>query len=81
MANIHSIDSLKELNLKFLAEITKLRKENAEVKAENIEIKAENIKLRYALKKYKVKFTNLKQRNKEKTNLIVKLDDDIRKIR
>ncbi|RIA99099.1 hypothetical protein C1645_811835 [Glomus cerebriforme] len=51
------IDSLREINLKLLAEITELRKENAKVKAENIE------------------------RDKEKTTLIAKLDDDIRKIK
>ncbi|CAG8670223.1 9221_t:CDS:2, partial [Funneliformis mosseae] len=30
---------------------------------------------------HEVRFTNLKQRDKEKTNLIAKLDDDIRKIK
>jgi len=33
------IDSLREINLKFLAEVTKLRKENAKVKAENVKLK------------------------------------------
>ncbi len=46
------IDLLKEINLKFLAEITELKKKNAEVKAENV-------KLKYALKKYKVRFMSL----------------------
>src|SRR4051794_3792530 len=81
MANTHSIDSLRELNSKLLAEITELRKENAEVKAENIEVKAENVKLRRALEEHEARFTNLEQRDKEKTNLIAKLDDDIREIK
>src|SRR6185437_14724168 len=81
MANSHSIDSLRELNLKLLAKITELRKENAEVKAENIKVKAENVKLRHALEEHEARFTNLEQRDKEKTNLIAKLDDDIREIK
>ena len=75
------IDSLKEINSKLLAEISELRKENAEVKAENIEVKAENAKLKHALEEHEARFTNLEQRDKEKTTLITKLDDDIRKIK
>ncbi len=78
MINIHSINLLRKLNLKLLVKITKLKKKNAEVKAENIEVKAENKKLRCTLKEHKVRFINLEQRNKEKINLIIKLDDDIR---
>ena len=81
MANTHFIDSLRELNLKLLAEITEFRKENAKVKVENIEVKAENVKLRYALKEHEVRFTNLEQKDKEKINLIAKLDNNIRKIK
>lgn len=44
-------------------------------------VKAKNVKLKYALKEYKAKFINLKQRDKEKTILIAKLVDDIRKIK
>ena len=75
------IDSLREINLKLLAEITELRKENAEVKAENIEVKAENAKLKHALEEHEARFTNLEQRDKEKTNLIAKMDDDIKEIK
>src|SRR6185369_742464 len=96
MSNTQSkIDSLKELNSKLLAKISELRKDNAkvkakydeamgeisEVKAENIEVKAENIKLRQALEEHEARFTNLEQRDKEKTNLIAKLDDDIKEIK
>ena len=81
IANTHSINSLRELNLKLLAEITKLKKENAKVKVENIKVKVKNIKLRHALKEHKARFTSLEHKNKEKTNLITKLDDDIRKIK
>src|SRR3954451_21381305 len=68
------IDSLREINSKLLAEITELRKENAEVKAENV-------KLKHALEEHEARFTNLEQRDKEKTNLIAKLDDDIKEIK
>ena len=75
------IDSLRGINSKLLAEITELRKENAEVKAENIEVKAENVKLKHALEEHEARFTDLEQRDKEKTNLIAKLDDDIKEIK
>ena len=40
ISNIQSkIDSLKELNSKLLAEISELRKENAEINAENTKLK------------------------------------------
>ncbi|CAB4398851.1 unnamed protein product [Rhizophagus irregularis] len=75
------IDSLREVNSKLLAEITELRKENAEVKAENIEVKSENAKLKHSLEEHEARFTNLEQKDKEKTNLIAKLDDDIKEIK
>src|SRR3954453_3754365 len=81
LSNMQSIDSLRELNAKLLAEICELRKENAEIKAENIEVKAENAKLKHALEEHEARFTNLEQRDKEKTTLIAKLDDDIREIK
>ena len=68
------IDSLREINSKLLAKITELKKENAEVKAENV-------KLKHALEEHEARFTNLEQRDKEKTTLIAKLDDDIREIK
>ena len=75
------LDSLRQ-------RIIELEAENAEVKAkyikvmdENAEVKAENAKLRCALEEHEARFTNLEQRDKEKTNLIAKLDDDIREIK
>src|SRR5215204_5840684 len=68
--------------------ITELEAENAEVKAkyikvmdENAEVKAENAKLRCALEEHEARFTRLEQRDKEKTNLIAKMDDDIKEIK
>ncbi|RHZ78411.1 hypothetical protein Glove_165g8 [Diversispora epigaea] len=49
--------------------------------AENNKVKAENVKLKQALEEYEARFTNLEQRDKEKTNLIAKLDDDIKEIK
>ncbi|CAG8809767.1 1003_t:CDS:2, partial [Racocetra persica] len=40
-----------------------------------------NVKLRRALEEHEARFTNLEQRDKEKTNLIAKLDDDIKEIK
>uniref|UniRef100_U9TT03 Uncharacterized protein n=1 Tax=Rhizophagus irregularis (strain DAOM 181602 / DAOM 197198 / MUCL 43194) TaxID=747089 RepID=U9TT03_RHIID len=70
------LDSLRQ-------RIIELEAENAEVKAkyikvmdENAEVKAKNAKLRCALEEYEARFTRLEQRDKEKTNLISKMDDD-----
>src|SRR3989440_559007 len=75
------LDSLRQ-------RIIELEAENAEVKAkyikgmdENAEVKAENAKLRCALEEYEVRFTRLEQRDKKKTNLIAKMDDDIKEIK
>src|SRR5436305_3719833 len=52
LSNMQSIDSLRELNFKFLAEIAELRKENAEIPElrekllKFAEVEAENAKLR-----------------------------------
>ncbi|CAI2202145.1 905_t:CDS:1, partial [Funneliformis geosporum] len=48
---------------------------------ENAEVKAENAKLRCALEEHEARFTRLEQRDKEKTNLIAKMDDDIKEIK
>ncbi|PKB93504.1 hypothetical protein RhiirA5_507949 [Rhizophagus irregularis] len=48
---------------------------------ENAEVKAENAKLRCALEEHEARFTRLEQRDKEKTNLISKMDDDIKEIK
>ena len=42
---MQSIDSLRELNAKLLAEIGELRKKFAEIEDENGELKNENVKL------------------------------------
>ncbi|RIA87205.1 hypothetical protein C1645_740298 [Glomus cerebriforme] len=75
------LDSLRQ-------RIIELEAENAEVKAkyikvmdENAEVKAENAKLRCALEEHEARFTSLEQRDKEKTNLIAKMDDDIKEIK
>src|SRR5437763_13058346 len=75
------LDSLRQ-------RIIELEAENAEVKAkyikvmdENAEVKAENGKLRCALEEHEARFMRLEQRNKEKTNLIAKMDDDIKEIK
>ncbi|POG81167.1 hypothetical protein GLOIN_2v1763795 [Rhizophagus irregularis DAOM 181602=DAOM 197198] len=52
-----------------------------EKKKENAEVKAENVKLKHALEEHEARFTNLEQRDKEKTTLIAKLDDDIKEIK
>ncbi|PKY59176.1 hypothetical protein RhiirA4_550285, partial [Rhizophagus irregularis] len=64
------------------------RAENAEVKAkyikvmdENAEVKAENAKFKCVLEEHEARFTRLEQRDKEKTNLIAKIDDDIKEIK
>ena len=75
------LDSLRQ-------RIIELEAENAEVKAkyikvmdENAEVKAENAKLRCVLEEYEARFIRLEQRDKEKTNLIAKMDDDIKEIK
>ncbi|CAG8766255.1 11664_t:CDS:10, partial [Gigaspora margarita] len=45
------------------------------------EVKADNVKLKHALEKYEARFVNLEQRDKEKTCLIAKLDDNIKEIK
>ncbi|CAB4400891.1 unnamed protein product [Rhizophagus irregularis] len=48
---------------------------------ENAKIKAENAKFRYTLEEHEARFMRLKQRDKEKTNFIAKMDDDIKEIK
>jgi transposase-like protein len=45
LSNMQSIDSLRELNTKLLAEIAELRRENAEIKIENDELKDKNTEI------------------------------------
>ena len=78
MSNTQSIDSLRELNVKLLAEITELRKKFAEIESENAEIpelrrkvadvEAENAKLRQIIEenaKRDVRVKELEQKNTE----------------
>ncbi|CAB5368266.1 unnamed protein product [Rhizophagus irregularis] len=78
MSNTQSIDSLRELNVKLLAEITELRKKFAEIESENAEIpelrrkvadvEAENAKLRQIIEenaKHDVRVKELEQKNTE----------------
>ncbi|RHZ74198.1 hypothetical protein Glove_227g120 [Diversispora epigaea] len=69
-----TINTLKELNSRFVSEITKLRKENVEilelkkkfskVEAENIKLRVENVKLKQALEEYEFRFVKLEQNDK-----------------
>ncbi|RIB22355.1 hypothetical protein C2G38_2174180 [Gigaspora rosea] len=70
-----------KLNSKSITIIAELRKENTEIKIENIKLKAKNIKvkaknekLKQILEKHGARFTNLKQKDKETTDLIAKLE-------
>jgi len=70
------------------SKIDVLRQENAKLLAENIKVKAENAKLRRAMEEHArreaenaVRLANLEQSDKEKTELIVKLNYDIREIK
>ncbi|RHZ49854.1 hypothetical protein Glove_510g16 [Diversispora epigaea] len=76
-----TIDLLRELNSDLVHQIAELRKKFVEVEAENIEVKAENAKLRQNMEEYEIRFAKLEQNDKEKTNLIAKLDDDIKGIK
>ncbi len=49
--------------------------------AENTKLRNENAKSKQALEVYEARFANLEQKDKEKSILIVKLDDDIKEIK
>ncbi|CAG8698312.1 98_t:CDS:2, partial [Gigaspora rosea] len=71
MANTESkIDLLAEENSKLLAEISELRKENAEIKAENTKLKQDKEDI-------EARFAKPEQSDKEKTDLIAKLECDV----
>ncbi|RGB25268.1 hypothetical protein C1646_771985 [Rhizophagus diaphanus] len=63
------------------SELEILRQRITELEAKYIEAIDENEKLRRALEEHDARFTNLEQRDKEKTSLIAKLDDDIKEIK
>ncbi|RIB21191.1 hypothetical protein C2G38_1125416 [Gigaspora rosea] len=74
MANIQSKDDLlRELNYKLVAEIDKLRKENAEIpelKKKCAEIEAENIKLKQIIEEnavLKIRFEELEKKHQTDT--------------
>ncbi|PKK69251.1 hypothetical protein RhiirC2_866850 [Rhizophagus irregularis] len=64
---MHSIDSLRELNAKLLAEIAELRKENAEIRVKNDELKdnAEVPNLRRKLAEFESEKVELKAKINE----------------
>ncbi|RIB09719.1 hypothetical protein C2G38_2044084 [Gigaspora rosea] len=64
------IDLLAEENSKLLAEISELRKENAEIKAENTKLKQDKEDI-------EARFAKPEQSDKEKTDLIAKLECDV----
>ena len=78
LSNIQSeldwVDSLKQRVVELLAE-------NAEIKAKNAKVKAENAKLRQAMEENEARFVKLEQNDKEKAELIAKLNCDVRKIK
>ncbi|CAG8758657.1 2671_t:CDS:1, partial [Cetraspora pellucida] len=66
--NIHFIDLLKELNVRFLVEIAELRKENVEIKVKNTKLKDKNAEV-LDLKR---KFTEIEFKKVELKTRIVK---------
>src|SRR6266496_811161 len=75
------LDSLRQRIIEIEAENAEVKAKYIKVMDENVEVKAENAKLRYALEEHEARFTRLEQRDKEKTNLIAKMDDDIKEIK
>ncbi|GBB91689.1 hypothetical protein RclHR1_19040012 [Rhizophagus clarus] len=75
------LDSLRQRIIEFEAENAEVKAKYIKVMDENAEVKAENAKLRCALEEHEARFTRLEQRDKEKTNLIAKMDDDIKEIK
>jgi predicted nuclease with TOPRIM domain len=85
MSNAQSIDSLRELNAKLLAEIAELRKENAEIPelSEKLlrfaEVEAENAKLRQIIEenaRRDVRVEELEQKNTELEARLAILEQD-----
>src|SRR5437660_42050 len=68
------IDSLRELNDKLLAEISELRRENAEVKAENTKLK-QAIEANAELK---TRFEELEKKNKTDTSNLIAENAELR---
>ena len=71
------IDSLQELNSKLLAEISELRKENADVKAENTKLKQameENVELKSRVEELEKNRTDSDAENVELRARVMKLE-------
>ena len=76
------IDSLQELNSKLLAEISELRKENADVKAENTKLKQameENVELKSRIEELEKNRADSDAENVELRARVMKLEQDFRK--
>src|SRR5581483_9667355 len=75
------LDSLRQRIIELEAKNAKVKAKYIKVMDKNAEVKAENAKLKCALKEHEARFMRLKQKDKEKTNLIAKMDDDIKEIK
>ncbi|CAG8727239.1 1645_t:CDS:1, partial [Cetraspora pellucida] len=74
--NIHTIDSLRELNAKLLTEIAKLRKENdkiPELEKKFAEVEAENAKLKQIIEKNAMRDVRVKELEQKNTELEARL--------
>ncbi|CAG8552100.1 3596_t:CDS:1 [Ambispora gerdemannii] len=71
------IVELRAENASFMGENSVLSGENAKVKTENAEVKTENAKLRRAMEENTARPAKLEQSDKEKAELIAKLNCDI----
>ncbi|RIB17009.1 hypothetical protein C2G38_1466711 [Gigaspora rosea] len=69
MENIHTIDSLRELNAKLLAEIAKLRKENDKIPV----LEAENAKLKQIIEENMMRDARVKELEQKNTKLEARL--------
>ncbi|CAG8480255.1 3286_t:CDS:2 [Gigaspora rosea] len=76
MENIHTIDSLRELNAKLLTEIAKLRKENdkiPELEKKFAEVEAENAKLKQIIEENEMRDVRVKELEQKNTELEARL--------
>jgi len=78
---LSELNSLRQCIIELEAENTEVKTKYIKVMDENVEVKAENAKLRCALEEHEARFTRLEQRDKKKTNLIAKMDNDIKEIK
>ncbi|GES77847.1 hypothetical protein GLOIN_2v1788264 [Rhizophagus clarus] len=81
MANTHSIDSLRQLNAKLLAEIAELRKENAAIPDPKRKRDAENAELKTKIEELEKNKADSSAENVMRDDAIVKLKAEIVKLR